>query len=137
VVPVHSMLIRLGILEHLTMVKKAGSVRLFPELRPDSRGHFSRFPSRWFGRYLRRVKIKDSREINFHSFRHTAADAFRSGHVSNDQFAPLFGHARATMTGRYGIEAEGTIEQRVAMIEAISYDLDLSHLMPVGAPAAA
>ncbi len=130
VVPVHSMLVRLGLLEYWAKVKQAGNTRLFPEIRRDTRGHFSGDPSRWFGRYLRRVKIKTGREIKFHSFRHTFIDALRRADFVDEEFGPLLGHAKATMTGRYGNEKQGTIALRARMVEAVAYDLDLSHLLP-------
>jgi integrase len=134
VVPIHSMLIRIGFLDYHAATSEAGSAQLFPELKPDSRGHYSAIPSRWFGRYLQYIGVKENKEINFHSFRHTASDALRRGGFYDEQFAPLYGHVKATTTARYGLESEATISQRREMIESISYDLDLSHLVQSSEP---
>ena len=61
------------------------------------------------------------RDLNFHSFRHRVADAFRKAGFVDEEFAPLLGHTMATMTGKYGIVKPMVLAQRVAMIEAIEY----------------
>lgn len=83
VVPLHSRLVKLGFLDyHACMVE-----------RGDARGHYSRTPSRSFAGYFSR---------NFHSFRHSAADAFRRGGYMDETFGSLLGHTKATTTGIYG-----------------------------------
>jgi integrase len=121
VVPVHPELIRLGFLEYHAKVAKRGEVNLFPEIEPDARGFLSGKPSRFFNDYLRAIGAKEDKRVAFHSFRHSAADAFRRGGYADEQFGPLLGHGKATTTGRYGIMPQGILEQRVAMVEAIAY----------------
>lgn len=129
VVPVHPELIKCGFLEYLANVTKRGEKRLFPEIKPDARGQMSGYPSRWYGRYVTHIGVKDDKSVNFHSFRHGLADALRQAGYLNDQFKCLFGHTGATVTGRYGILPEGELKMRVAMMEAVSFPgLDLSHL---------
>jgi len=129
VVPVHPELIKCGFLEYLADVTKRGEKRLFPEIKPDARGQMSGYPSRWYGRYVTHIGVKDDKSVNFHSFRHGLADALRQAGYLNDQFKCLFGHTGATVTGRYGILPEGELKMRVAMMEAVSFPgLDLSHL---------
>ena len=121
VVPVHSKLIELGFLDYHKRMVEQGQEQLFPQLEPDTRGFFSRTPSRFFAGYFKDIGVKADRKNNFHSFRHGAADAFRRAGFLDEQFNVLLGHSKATTTGRYGIMPEGTLKQRVAMIEAIGY----------------
>lgn len=111
VVPLHSRLVKLGFLDYYArMVER--EKQLFPELKPDARGHYSRTPSRSFAGYFSR---------NFHSFRHSAADAFRRGGYMDETFGSLLGHTKATTTGIYGVLPQGVLSERQKIIEAISY----------------
>ena len=60
--------------------------------------------------------------MNFHSFRHGIADAFRSAGYLDEQFNVLLGHTKATTTGTYGIVPQGILSERVKMIEAVRFD---------------
>lgn len=129
VVPIHSELIRIGFLDYHARLKASGKPRLFPEIIPNTRGHISGTPSKFFNTYFRRIGVKVDKRLNFHSFRHGVADAFRRAGYLDEQFAMLLGHAKPSTTGRYGILPEGQLAQRVEMIEAITYPgLDLSNL---------
>jgi integrase len=121
VVPVHSRMIELGFIDYHRRMVEHGATQLFPELQPDTRGHFSRTPSRFFAGYFTDVGAKTDKSRNFHSFRHSAADAFRRGGYMDETFAPLLGHTKGSTTGLYGVVPQGILSQRVAMIEAIIY----------------
>ena len=120
VVPVHSQLIRLGFDKFHVRATALGKKQLF-DVKPDARGYFSGTPSKFFGNYLRDIGIKTGRDLNFHSLRHTVADAFRRAGFVDEEFAPLLGHTKATTTGKYGIMKLMVLGQCVAMIEAIKY----------------
>ncbi|MBB3065988.1 integrase [Limibacillus halophilus] len=129
VVPLHSELIRLGFLRHVSTQNKRSARRLFPEIKPDARGFLSGFPSRWYGRYTKRIGVKEDKSLNFHSYRHSFIDALRRAGYFKEAYQPLIGHAGATVTDRYGRLPDGTLAKRLEMVEAVSYpDLDLSHL---------
>ncbi len=131
VVPVHSMLVRLGLLDHHEKAIEAGAPRIFPEIKRDTRGKYSGYPSREYGKYITHIGVKTDRSRNFHSFRHSFMDALRRAGNSEEQIALLTGHAKPTMTARYGTEKSGTLMQRVEWVEAAKFDdLDLSHLYP-------
>ena len=58
--------------------------------------------SKWFGRYLRDVGIKDRSKV-FHSFRHGFKDALRSGKVGRELHDALTGHStRGDVSQDYG-----------------------------------
>ncbi|SFJ24639.1 site-specific integrase [Bradyrhizobium sp. Gha] len=121
VVPIHSELIRLGFLDYHGAMVARGEEQLFPDLKPDTRGFFSRTPSRFFAGYFKRIGVKTDKRHNFHSFRHGIADAFRAAGYLDEQFGPLLGHTKTSTTGRYGVMSEGPLRDRVTMIEAIKY----------------
>lgn len=123
VVPVHSELIKLGLLDYHAAIVKRGEVRLFPEIERDARGYFSGGPSAFFNDYFRKIGVKVDKKRNFHSFRHGIADAFRAAGYLDEQFNVLLGHTKATTTGKYGILSQGVLSQRVEMIEAVSFSL--------------
>lgn len=127
VIPVHPELERLGFLRFHA---QAGSGRLFPEIKLDSRGTFAGNYSRLYNRYVVKIGVKVDASVNFHSFRHGMADALRRAGFRDEEFGFLLGHTAATTTGKYGILSEGDLAQRCRMIDAVSFpDLDLSHLI--------
>lgn len=129
VIPVHSELFKVGLFDYHAAIKKAGHEHLFPEIRPDARGFYSGTPSSFWGDYVSAIGVKVDKTLNFHSFRHGIADAFRRAGYLDEQFAVLLGHTKASTTGRYGIMAQGVLSDRLKMIEAVNYpELDLSHL---------
>jgi integrase len=127
-VPMHSKLIEIGFLQYHAKMKRRKAKQLF-EVQPDARGFFSGKPSSFFNDYFAAIGVKLDKSVNFHSFRHGIADAFRSAGYLDEQFACLLGHSKASTTGRYGILPEGVLAERVRMIEAVEYPgLNLSHI---------
>jgi integrase len=121
VVPVHSELIKLGLIDYHAGMVARGEARLFPEIKTDSRGFFSGEPSKFFNDYFRAVGVKVDERVNFHSFRHGIADAFRSAGYYDEQFNVLLGHTKATTTGIYGNVPQGILSERIKMIEAVAF----------------
>jgi integrase len=121
VVPIHSELIKLGLIDYHAGIIACGEKQLFPEIKPDSRGFFSGDPSAFFNDYFRSIGVKVDKTVNFHSFRHGIADAFRNAGYYDEQFNVLLGHTKATTTGTYGIVPQGILSERVKMIEAVSF----------------
>jgi integrase len=129
VVPVHPELIKLGLLEYHASVQKRGAEQLFSEIKQDRRGFFSGAPSSFFNDYLRAIGVKVDATVNFHSFRHGIADAFRRAGYLDEQFGCLLGHSKSSTTGKYGILPEGMLAERVKMIEAVAFPgLEIGHL---------
>lgn len=130
VVPVHAELERLGFIAFHAERVAAGDRRLFPEIMPDARGQLAGHYSRFWGRYAKRIGVKNDKSVNFHSFRHGMADALRRAGYRDEEFGFLLGHTKASTTGRYGVLAEGELMQRCKMIDAVSFPgLDLAHLI--------
>lgn len=132
VIPVHAELERLGFIEFHASRQVSGGLRLFPEIEPDARGSLAGNYSRFFGRYVSKIGVKDDKSVNFHSFRHGMADALRRAGYRDEEFGFLLGHTKATTTGRYGILSEGDLIQRCKMIDAVEFPgLSLQHLYVV------
>lgn len=99
-IPVHPMLIRLGIRDFAN-AQRAKGARLFPELPRAADGHFSTSYSSRFGRFLKKLGIKSDRN-SFHSFRHTFEDEALDSDISVNFVNSLQGHSNVGMAGRYG-----------------------------------
>tara|TARA_R100001039_G_scaffold38203_1_gene38888 strand:- start:233 stop:823 length:591 start_codon:yes stop_codon:yes gene_type:complete len=130
VVPLHPMLMKLGLVNYHKAQMEAGGNELFPNAIRNARGQMMAEFSREFSRYLTRINIKQGRGLSLYSFRHGATDALRRAGYLDEQFGMILGHTQGTTTGRYGILAHGVLRQRAELIDAIDYPgLDLSHLI--------
>lgn len=100
-VPIHSELIRIGLLDNVNKLRKRNAIRLFPELTlgRDGYGHAT---SKWFARYRVKCGIEEQGKV-FHSFRHTFINELKQNDVSKEKIAALVGHEDESETfGRYG-----------------------------------
>jgi integrase len=101
VLPLHPILIDLGLMQHVETTKAAGMDRVFPELEPV-RGKLGHAVSKWFGRYKTKCGVTDSRKT-FHSFRHTLIDDLREAGVQDSLIKRMVGHEDSSVTfGIYG-----------------------------------
>lgn len=129
VVPIHPELVKLGLLRYHADLKKQGEKRLFPLAERNQRGQMIAAFSRDFPRYLTKIGLKEGRGLSLYSFRHGAADALRRAGFLDEQFGFILGHTSGTMTQRYGTLPQGMLEQRVELVNSISYPgLMIDHL---------
>lgn len=139
IVPVHAELIKLGFLQYHADRKADRSARLFPEIKPDSRGFMSGLPSKFLNMYLTRIGVKTP-DTAIHSFRHNFSDRLRdAGHLDHE-FGFVLGHGDRLVrtTGRYGSLPQGTVAHRSKLIESVSFaDLDFRQLYIAGDAASA
>lgn len=125
-IPIHSDLVRMGFLEFVEEKRECGTIRLFPEIKPDSLGYLSGNYSKWFARFLAKVGVKTSRNC-FHSFRHTYRDAMRKAKISRDTVVSIGGWTEAKTSDNYGDGFFALDAKRE--LDKITFDgLDLSHL---------
>jgi integrase len=113
--PLHSALIDLGLLQHVESVRHAGADRLFPDLKPV-RGKLGHAPSKWFGRYKTKLGITDPRKT-FHSFRHTLIDELRDAGVQDSLIKRIAGHEDGAVT----FSVYGSRSPLRAMAEALGH----------------
>lgn len=130
IVPIHPELVQVGFLKYLMgRVKTKDGPSLFPDAIRNERRQMMADFSREFGKYLKRVGLKEGRGLSFYSFGHGAIDAFRRAGYLDEKFKFLIGHCKGTMTGRYGTLPQEILEQRVKLVNAIVYPgLMLDHL---------
>lgn len=126
-IPVHPMLIRLGIRDFAT-AQKAKGLRLFPEMPRATDGHYSTSYSSRFGRFLKKLGIKS--DLNsFHSFRHTFEDEALDSDISMNFVNSLQGHANVGMAGRYG-SGKVRLKALHAQFEKMAWEeLDFSRVL--------
>jgi len=122
-VPIHSELIRLGFVKHCEAMGASGKKQIFPEVEIPKEGQIAAQFSREFNRYLEKVGLKSSKHIVTYALRGTFIDRARVAGILDAEIALVVGHDKATMTGRYGNEQEGTLMRRAEIIEAVSYGL--------------
>lgn len=125
-VPVHSELIRLGLLAYADEQRNAGKELLFPNLQPggadDRLGHNY---SKWFSRYRRETGLFVTGR-DFHSFRHSATTFMSRAGVQHTVIDAVTGHATAGETARY--DKGLTVTNLKAAIETIDIGVDLSRM---------
>lgn len=126
----HPELIRCGFLRYVEGLPKDGrersaNARLWPELKPDSKGKLTGNWSKWWGRYARQeAGITDQRKV-FHSCRHAFKDATRAAGIEEAVSDALTGHSGGGVGRTYG--RGYPIEKLAEAVERIRYPgLDLS-----------
>lgn len=124
-VPIHSELIRLGLLRYANEFGKH-SYALFPQLKPggadNKLGHAF---SKWFTRYRKQIGVY-RKNLDFHSLRHTATTCMHRADVNTIVIDHLTGHSTTGETARY--TKGSALSQLVAAVETIRPPLDFSHL---------
>lgn len=130
VVPIHSELLRIGLLRLVDRVRKTDvDGRLFADVAIGADNYASGPFSKYFGRYATLVGAKEQ-QTAFHSLRHNFTDALREAKVALDVREKLVGHKLedkadaqdATYGSGYGVTfLKGAIE-------CVHYEIDLQHL---------
>ncbi len=103
-VPLHPHLMALGFEAFARQRAKTrrGKGRLFFEIAYGADGVPSTVFSKWFGRFLDKAGLED-RALVFHSFRHTAEDAFRNALQPQYVIDRIIGHADEATSAGYGV----------------------------------
>jgi integrase len=119
-IPVHSALVRAGLLDYVKALPKGGP--LFPGLvrRESKGGKIGARLGELFRKRLLALGLK--REgICFHSFRHTVAGKLEQAGVAQTDAARVLGHAIEGMS--YGVYSTGPgLKRLAAVVEEIHYD---------------
>ena len=133
-VPVHPEAVKMGFIDYVSDMRRAGHQRLFPELKPaKATGFLSDVFSKWYARFIGKIGAKQPR-TDFHSFRHTYRDALREADISAERVRALGGWASKETSDDYGDGAKAsTLAREMAKVVL---PVDLSHLYKT-APAAA
>ena len=100
IVPVHSRLIELGLLDYVAVQRAKNCNDLFPNLPNNNSRKRSGGFSKFWGDYTDRFVTVDTGKV-FHSFRHLFIDKLR-GRTDEIKLEALVGHARKSTGRRYG-----------------------------------
>jgi integrase len=129
-VPLHHKLIEVGLLDYVDELRREGSSRIFPNLKPGGADdRFGHNFAKWFTRYRRDVGLYEPL-LDFHSLRHSATTFLIQAGVEPILVDALTGHETAGETARYTKQFK--IEQLRAAIDQLNPELDLSHLAHEG-----
>jgi hypothetical protein len=101
VVPIHYHVIKLGFEAYCAELEKHGQEMLFPDLRANQFGKFTKEASRRANRHINNVVSKDARLV-FHSLRHKFKDEGRDAGVQDTVLDQITGHSPAKVGARYG-----------------------------------
>ena len=129
VVPIHSILVRCGLIQY---VKGVPEGPLFPGLRPGGPDNkLNTYFSKAFTAYRRSVGVNRPRVV-FHSLRKNAAQALKNARTSPSEIAELIGHERG-----FTVETYAPLGLPLAvlkeLVERIDYpNVDLSRLYGPG-----
>ncbi len=121
-VPVHPMLLKLGLLDYVKTQVADGY--LFPELKAGSKDPGDAF-GKWFGRFCDTIGLED-RKLVFHSFRHTFATGCRTCGIPREQIEAIGGWTYGGTSGGYGDQSLPALAKALAQLEYNG--LDLRHL---------
>ena len=102
-IPVHSHLLKLGLIDYIRELESNGFTRLFPELKHDKLKGYGKAAGKWFNeRYLgKELDMVRNGMKSFHSFRHTCITELFNANVPETSIAQLAGHERGqTMSAK-------------------------------------
>lgn len=94
-VPIHPDLVRLGLLDRVRRLRKAGEERLFPEMRIDGNAGAGNAISKGFSYYIKQLEVKPRRAagiVGFHSLRKTVVQTLQGSALSAERRRAFVGH---------------------------------------------
>jgi len=119
-IPIHSELVRLGLLEYVQAIKDAGHDRLWPMLKADA-DRPGLILSNWFGQYRRSIGLTE-KYPDFHSFRHLVRTRMSRAKIPDKVQDTITGHETQGSIGTKVYQSV-SLEDRIEAIEALSYPL--------------
>lgn len=99
-VPIHSVLIEIGLIRYVNILRLSGEKYLFPELSRNRRDGPAHTASNWFQRFRKEVGLITKQETVFHSFRHLFITNILDIGVPPHMIAPIVGHEAELVTGK-------------------------------------
>ena len=127
-IPIHSELIRLGLLEYAQAIRDTGHTRLWPILREDTERPGLNL-SNWFGDYRRSIGLTE-RYPDFHSFRHLARTRMARAKISEKAMDSITGHETQGSIGKT-VYQNVDMTDRIEAIEAIAHPIALPRVYTI------
>jgi integrase len=123
-VPVHDRLLQLGLLEHIEALQEQGVQKLFPDLTYTPQNGWGRNLGRWFNeKFLTSLGIK-SKELVFHSLRHTVITRLMQAGVEEPVVKALVGHQQHGVTQQSYFKQGYTMTQLNAALQRLDFGTD-------------
>ena len=130
-IPIHPMLLDIGILAYASERRSEGGLKFFPELRRSTTGYYSDPFSKWFRRFLKSAGANSPRTC-FHSFRHCFRDELRRTRADHELAMRLGGwagiSAKAEVSASYG-SGFSTQQMAHAVAQVRYLPLSFTHLV--------
>lgn len=123
IIPVHSVLVNLGLPEYVAALRQAGHVRLFPELTRDRVKGYGKPAGSWFNeRFLGKKlgMVRNGKKV-FHSFRHTFLTALERLDASESVRGQLAGHQRGKTESGTRYSKDRNAEELKPLIDRLSF----------------
>ena len=122
-IPIHPELVRLGLLKYHQRMTKAGEERLWPELKADIDGRYSRGVSAWWRGYVADAGVVARGAT--HMLRHTFITGMRRAGVSREEAEALTGHANDRAYDLYGEMPPEVATHRAKIIKRLAYPVKM------------
>jgi len=127
-VPVHPVLIRLGLHRYVQSQLDKQQERLWSNLTQDEFGYWTREFGRWYRLFNREFVTEEPKKC-FHSFRHTFADRLKQSDIQDVLISELLGHANPNIsTGRYGKPYH--LDKLLAAVELVDFGITFPDVPP-------
>jgi integrase len=116
IVPVHIHLQQLGLIEYAAQQQ---SGKLFPEME-STRDGYGQAVSKWYGLYRRKCGLLETRNRDFHSYRHTVSTSLFRLDVKTELISEILGHVTVNSQNKSTTQEVYIKESEVqALAEAI------------------
>jgi len=124
-IPIHPILIELGLLEYVKALSESGYRRLFPELRKDPIKGYGKPVGSWFNeRFLgQKLNIPRDGTRSFHSFRHTFITALLDTGMPPRTRAQIAGHERGDTITDTRYTKDSSIESVLPFVKMVEFSL--------------
>lgn len=120
-VPVHSELIAVGLLDYVQSMRDRKATKLFPHFSYDPKNGWGRQQSRWFNdQLLVKLGLKSKTRV-FHSLRHTVNTRLLQAGVADPLVKSIIGHEQDGMTHRQYFKEGFTLQQVNEAMQKLSY----------------
>ena len=124
VIPIHSMLIQLGLADYIHALKTNGEERLFPELIYDETKGYGKAAGRWFNEHFLGKQLNFERDgmKAYHSFRHTFITSSINKAIPEYIISSIAGHERGDTTS-FNCYGKDDAERLHPYIENLDFEL--------------